>query len=79
LRSFNACNARVSFVVEKPAQGRPRRFGSAVGCADFAAPLVVFGSEQPKPRPRVVRHPAGAISAATRSAGLGEARPQGAL
>ncbi len=42
----------------------------------FAAALVVFGAKQPKPRPRVGRHPAGAICAATRSAGPGEARTQ---
>jgi hypothetical protein len=33
---------RSSFVAAKPAQGRPRRFGSAVGCADCPAMLAIL-------------------------------------
>jgi hypothetical protein len=41
---------------------------------DFAAALAVFVGKQPQYRPRVVRHPAGAICAATRSTAPGSAR-----
>jgi hypothetical protein len=36
---FNVRNACVMVVAAKPARGRPRRFGAAVGCADCPAAL----------------------------------------
>jgi hypothetical protein len=42
LLNFNFPFACVSSVAAKPAQGRPRRFGSAVGCADYPAMLAIL-------------------------------------
>ena len=128
---FTVRHLCVTAVAAKPAQGRPRRFAEAVGCADcpamlptlawrttryarfarcartdapsqklkraaraarlgallgasqahrrlpctgFAGALVVFERKPPTPRLRDRRHPAGAISAATRSTVSGSAR-----
>jgi hypothetical protein len=49
--------ARAASVTAKPAQGRPRRFGAAVGCADCPAMLATMAWREhhsavgPKGRP----------------------------
>jgi len=42
LLNSNVRCACVTWVAAKPAQGRPRRFGSAVGCADCPAMLAIL-------------------------------------
>jgi hypothetical protein len=39
LLAFTVRYARAASVTAKPAQGRPRRFGAALGCADYPAML----------------------------------------